>query len=50
MTAIIEQMVSNVLETKFEAFGDKLIEDVKERFIDVIGCAIGGANASATQC
>ena len=49
MTMIIEELVSNILETKFETFSDEVVEDAKKRFIDVIGCAIGGANASGNS-
>lgn len=44
-----EELVKNVLNTKFEAFSNEQVEDVKKRFIDVIGCAIGGANASGNS-
>ena len=44
-----EELVKNVLNTKFEAFSNEQVEDVKKRFIDVIGCAIGGAMPLATQ-
>jgi 2-methylcitrate dehydratase PrpD len=49
MSTAIEELVSNVLETKFESFSDEAVEDVKKRFIDVLGCAIGGANASGNS-
>lgn len=44
-----EELVKNVLNTKFEAFSNEQVEDVKKRCIDVIGCAIGGANASGNS-
>lgn len=46
MNTAIEELVGNVLETKFEVFSDELVENAKKRMIDVVGCAIGGANAS----
>lgn len=49
MNTITKELISNVLETKFNMFSDEVIEDVKKRFIDVIGCAIGGANASGNS-
>lgn len=38
-------LVRNVLETSFESFDKFVIERAKDRVIDVMGCAIGGANA-----
>ena len=46
MPTISEELVSNILETRYEVFSDELVADAKKRIIDVIGCAIGGANAS----
>jgi 2-methylcitrate dehydratase PrpD len=42
----IDQLVANVLETRFENFDDATVEHAKNRIIDVVGCLIGGANAS----
>jgi 2-methylcitrate dehydratase PrpD len=44
--SIIEELVSNVLETSFESFDLESIEQAKNRIIEVIGCSIGGANAT----
>jgi len=44
--SIIEELVSNVLETRFESFDLETIEQAKNRIIEVIGCSIGGANAT----
>ena len=41
----IEELLVNVLETRFENFDQMTLENTKNRMIDVIGCAIGGANA-----
>jgi 2-methylcitrate dehydratase PrpD len=43
----IEALSNNVINTRFETFDTTLIESIKSRIIDVIGCAIGGANAPA---
>lgn len=43
--SIIQELVSNVLETRFESLDNGTVEHAKNRIIDVIGCAIGGANA-----
>jgi 2-methylcitrate dehydratase PrpD len=44
--SIIAEMIRNVLETPFEAFDQLTLARAKDRIIDVIGCLIGGANAS----
>ena len=49
VTTAIEELVGNVLETRFEAFGDELVAEAKNRIVDVISCAIGGANASGNS-
>jgi 2-methylcitrate dehydratase PrpD len=41
----IEALSANIVDTRFEAFSKQNIEDAKNRVIDIIGCAIGGANA-----
>jgi 2-methylcitrate dehydratase PrpD len=46
---ITEQIVSNILETSFKSFTRENIEDAKNRMIDVVGCAIGGARASGNS-
>ena len=42
---IIDELVSNVVRTKFEYFNLETLEKAKNRLIDIIGCTIGGANA-----
>ena len=44
--SIIAELVRNVLETPFEAFDQLTLDRAKDRIIDVVGCIIGGANAS----
>lgn len=46
---IIKELIRNILETRFEAFSQENIEDAKNRMIDIIGCAIGGARASGNS-
>lgn len=41
----IEELIANVLETRFENFDSATVGHAKTRIIDVIGCLIGGANA-----
>jgi 2-methylcitrate dehydratase PrpD len=41
----IEQMSANAVNTKYENFDLETVDLAKKRVIDVIGCAIGGANA-----
>lgn len=42
---IIEDWVRNILESRFEIFDAEVIEQAKNRVIDIVGCTIGGANA-----
>jgi ABC-type antimicrobial peptide transport system ATPase subunit len=41
----IEQMSANAVNTRFLDLAPATVELAKNRIIDVIGCAIGGANA-----
>jgi 2-methylcitrate dehydratase PrpD len=41
----IEELSANILETRFENFDQATVENARNRIIDVLGCAIGGANA-----
>jgi 2-methylcitrate dehydratase PrpD len=43
--SIIEELASNVLEASFKSFDKEIVEQAKNRIIDVLGCLIGGANA-----
>ncbi|MFC1933487.1 MmgE/PrpD family protein [Chloroflexota bacterium] len=43
-TTANEALSANVLDTRFEDFDDATIEHTKNRFIDLIGCVILGAN------
>jgi 2-methylcitrate dehydratase PrpD len=43
--SIIAELTKNVLETPFEAFDELTLQRARDRLIDVIGCAVGGANA-----
>lgn len=42
---IVEELVSNVLETQFDSFDEAVVDHAKDRIIDVVGCIIAGANA-----
>ena len=42
----IEELSTNVLNTRFENFNEASLENAKNRIIDVLGCAIGGAKAA----
>src|SRR4030042_6757984 len=46
MIMIVEELARNVVETDFAAFDRDVVARAKNRFIDIVGCAIGGANAS----
>jgi 2-methylcitrate dehydratase PrpD len=39
-----DQIINNILETRFESIDNKTIHRAKEEVIDTIGCALGGAN------
>ena len=39
-----EELISNIFETRFKDFTQDIVERAKDEVIDVIGCAIGGAN------
>ena len=45
MKTIIDALSGNVLDAHFEDFDQATIDNAKNRIMDVIGCAIGGANA-----
>ena len=46
---IIEKLLKNVLETRFDDLDNKSLENARNRIIDTIGCLIGGANASGNH-
>jgi 2-methylcitrate dehydratase PrpD len=46
---IIEELVKNILETRFESFDKGTIEHAKNRVMDVVGCMVSGAKASGCQ-
>jgi 2-methylcitrate dehydratase PrpD len=43
--SIMQELTRNVLETRFASFGKDVVEQAKNRIIDVVGCLIGGAKA-----
>jgi aconitate decarboxylase len=45
----ISLLCDYILETQYDNLTPANIEDLKNRFIDVVGCAIGGANADGNQ-
>jgi 2-methylcitrate dehydratase PrpD len=45
----IEELSANVLDTRFENFDQATLDNAKSRIIDVLGCVIGGANASGNS-
>ena len=48
MTAV-EALAANAVNARFEDLDQETIETIKGRIIDIIGCAIGGANAPGNQ-
>ena len=47
--SIMAELARNVLHTPFETFDPSVVERARNRIIDVIGCIIGGANASGNS-
>lgn len=45
----VAALAENALKTRFEDLNQETIETIKGRVIDILGCAIGGANASGNQ-
>jgi 2-methylcitrate dehydratase PrpD len=45
----IEALSENVLSVRFSDLDARIVENAKNRVIDVLGCAIGGANAAGNQ-
>ena len=45
----VEALAENALKTRFEDLDQETIETIKGRVIDILGCAIGGANASGNR-
>ena len=45
----IEALAENVVKTRFEDLDKETIETIKGRVIDIVGCAIGGANAPGNR-
>ena len=45
----IEALSENVLSTRFENLDKETIENARNRIIDVLGCAIGGAEAPGNR-
>lgn len=43
---IIDQLVSHVLDTPFEAFDAETIEAAKMRLVDALGCTVSGADVA----
>ena len=42
---IVEELARNIVKTNFDTFDKSVIEQAKNRLIDIVGCTIGGANA-----
>ena len=45
----VEALSANVLAVRFEDLDTRIVENAKNRIIDVLGCVIGGANAAGNQ-
>ena len=49
VVSIIDQLVSHVLDTPFEAFSEDDILAAKKRLIDALGCTVSGAGVSGND-
>jgi 2-methylcitrate dehydratase PrpD len=47
--AAVEALSENVLAVRFEDLGSRIVENAKNRIIDILGCVIGGANAAGNR-
>jgi 2-methylcitrate dehydratase PrpD len=46
---VTEEWARHIVKTRFEHFDREIVVQAKNRIIDTIGCAIGGANASGNS-
>lgn len=46
MSTYVELIAENIINTSFQNFAQKNLENAKYRILDVLGCAIGGVNAA----
>src|SRR5512138_1210765 len=45
----VEALAENAVKTRFEDLDKETVESIKGRVMDIIGCSIGGANATGNQ-
>ncbi len=43
--AILDALVTNILNARFEKLDQSTVENAKNRILDVMGCMLGGSNA-----
>ena len=48
-TTALEMLAEHAVKARFEDLDKETIETIKSRLIDIIGCAIGSANATGNQ-
>jgi 2-methylcitrate dehydratase PrpD len=46
---VTEEWAKHIIKTNFKSFDSETIAQAKNRIIDIVGCAIGGANASGNS-
>jgi 2-methylcitrate dehydratase PrpD len=46
---VIEEWAKHIVKTSFENFDSETVAQAKNRIIDTVGCAVGGANASGNS-
>ncbi|MFC1819765.1 MmgE/PrpD family protein [Thermodesulfobacteriota bacterium] len=45
MTEITQELIRNVLDTRYEAFSDENIQDAKDQILDLVAVTVSGADA-----
>jgi 2-methylcitrate dehydratase PrpD len=48
-TTAVERLAENAVKTRFEDLNKEVVETIKGRVIDILGCAIGGAKATGNR-
>ena len=43
---VVEEWARHIVKTGFKKFDQETVAQAKNRIIDLVGCTIGGANAS----
>ncbi len=49
MATITQQLIHNVLDTRYEDFSSEVIRDAKNQLIDIVAVTLSGANGSGNS-